>query len=157
MQPMPHEPNPSLHLVPLDEERLDALLRIEQSVYSNPWSRGNFLDAIKHNNWCYLLMHESTLVGYFVAMMGFQEVHLLNITVAKDHQGQGLGLYLLENVKTLSKAVQAQWIWLEVRVSNTRAIEVYQTFGFQRVGERKNYYPLRPGIREDAMIMSLRL
>jgi len=154
---MPHEPNPSLHLVPLDEERLDALLRIEQSVYSNPWSRGNFLDAIKHNNWCYLLMHESTLVGYFVAMMGFQEVHLLNITVAKDHQGQGLGLYLLENVKTLSKAVQAQWIWLEVRVSNTRAIEVYQTFGFQRVGERKNYYPLRPGIREDAMIMSLRL
>ena len=149
--------NSSLTLVPLAESHLDELLRMEQSIYSNPWSRGNFVDAIKHNNWCYLLMQESTLLGYFVAMMGFQEVHLLNITVSKDHQGQGFGLYLLESVKMLSKTVQAQWIWLEVRVSNARAIEVYKTFGFERVGERKNYYPLRPGIREDAMIMSLRL
>lgn len=144
-------------LVPLESSRLDELLLIEQSIYSNPWSRGNFLDAIKHGNWCFVLMHEATMLGYFVAMMGFQEVHLLNLTVSKDHQGQGHGLYLLESLKMRSTAAQAQWIWLEVRMSNERAIEVYKNFGFQRVGERKNYYPLRPGVREDAMIMSLRL
>jgi ribosomal-protein-alanine N-acetyltransferase len=154
---MQDPPLASLSLVPLHEDHLEQLLFIEQSTYSNPWSRGNFMDAIKHNNWCFILMQESAMLGYFVAMMGFQEVHLLNLTIAKDHQGQGLGLHLLNQLKTLSLAVQAQWIWLEVRVSNHRAIEVYKAFGFQRVGERKNYYPLRPGLREDAMIMSLRL
>jgi ribosomal-protein-alanine N-acetyltransferase len=102
-------------------------------------------------------MQKDQALGYFVAMKGFQEVHLLNITLAPTHQRQGWGHHLLEQVRLLSQTVQAQWIWLEVRVSNERAIQVYEHFGFRRVGERKNYYPLRTGKREDAIIMSLRL
>ena len=51
----------------------------------------------------------------------------------------------------------AQWLWLEVRASNTHAQQVYQHFGFKRVGERKDYYPLSSGRREDAVVMSLLL
>ena len=54
-----------------------------------------------------------------------------------------------------SRKRQAQWVWLEVRASNTRAQQLYQQVGFKRVGERKNYYPLKPGQREDAVVMSL--
>ena len=90
-------------------------------------------------------------------MKGHQEVHLLNLTVHKDYRAKGLGLLLLNVVLTRALQVQAQWIWLEVRVSNARAIAVYERFGFRVVGERKNYYPLSPGVREDAKIMSRRL
>jgi [ribosomal protein S18]-alanine N-acetyltransferase len=154
MREYPIEP---LHFVHLSELELDELLLIEQSVYSKPWTRGNFLDAIKNNNWCHLLINGTTLTGYFVAMMGFQEVHLLNFTVAKPFQNKGYGLHMLESLALMSKTVSAQWIWLEVRVSNERAFKVYEAFGFKKVGERKNYYPLSSHQREDAIIMSYRL
>ena len=146
-----------LQLIPLSESELDELLKIEQSVYAKPWTRGNYLDAMKSNNWGQLLMNGSTLTGYFVAMMGFQEVHLLNLTVANDFQHKGHGLHMLESLVLMSKTVGAQWIWLEVRVSNERAFSVYDKFGFKKVGERKNYYPLTSHQREDAIIMSYRL
>ena len=56
-----------------------------------------------------------------------------------------------------SRQRQAQWLWLEVRASNARAMAVYQRLGFKRVGTRKAYYPLSPGQREDAVVMSLLL
>jgi len=146
-----------LSIKPLQESELDALLDIEQTTYSNPWTRGNFTDALKHGNWCDLLWQDQTLLGYFVAMKGHQEVHLLNLTVHKDCRSQGLGLLLLNVLQGKSLQEKAQWIWLEVRVSNVRAIAVYERFGFRAVGERKNYYPLAPGVRENAMIMSFRL
>jgi ribosomal-protein-alanine N-acetyltransferase len=146
-----------LLIKPLRECDLDALLDIEQTTYAKPWTRGNFTDALKHDNWCELLWQGDALMGYFVAMKGHQEVHLLNITVHKDHRAQGLGLLLLNVVLARALQVQAQWIWLEVRVSNARAIAVYERFGFRVVGERKNYYPLSPGVREHAKIMSRRL
>jgi|GEM_PF-370781 ribosomal-protein-alanine N-acetyltransferase len=146
-----------LCIKPLLESELDTLLDIEQTTYSNPWTRGNFADALKHGNWCDLLWQDRRLLGYFVAMKGHQEVHLLNLTVHKDCRAQGLGLLLLNVLLNKSLAEKAQWIWLEVRVSNVRAIAVYERFGFRTVGERKNYYPLTPGVRENAMIMSMRL
>ena len=148
---------PGLSMRALVEPELDSLLAIEQTTYSNPWTRGNFTDALKHGNWCELLWQEESLLGYFVALKGHQEVHLLNITVHKDFRSRGLGLLLLNVVSTKSLQEKAQWIWLEVRVSNLRAIALYERFGFRAVGERKNYYPLAPGVRENAMIMSLRL
>ncbi len=154
---MPQSTHPPLHFVSLTPVELDELLKIEQSVYAKPWTRGNFLDAMKSNNWCHLLMSKDTLLGYFVAMMGFQEVHLLNLTVASAFQNKGFGLHMLESLVLMSKTVNAQWIWLEVRVSNERALKVYEKFGFRKVGERKNYYPLATNKREDAIIMSYRL
>jgi len=150
-------PIPPLHFEHLTHERLDELLKIEESVYPKPWTRGNFLDALKSENWCQLLMSDARLSGYFIAMMGFQEVHLLNLTVAPDFQNKGLGLHMLECLAMMSKTVNAQWIWLEVRVSNARALKIYERFGFRKVGERKNYYPLSTHKREDAIIMSYRL
>jgi [ribosomal protein S18]-alanine N-acetyltransferase len=51
----------------------------------------------------------------------------------------------------------AQWLWLEVRESNVRAMRIYEHHGYRRVGERKGYYPARHGHREDAVVMSLKL
>jgi ribosomal-protein-alanine N-acetyltransferase len=97
------------------------------------------------------------LLGYFVAMQGVDEVHLLNITVAPEYQGQGWSRLLLQALTLWSRGVGAEWLWLEVRVGNARAMHVYEAHGFRRVGLRKGYYPAGLGQREDAIVMSLRL
>jgi ribosomal-protein-alanine N-acetyltransferase len=142
---------------PLSEARLDAVMAIEQTAYAQPWSRGNFTDSLKAGYQAQLLLADDAILGYFIAMKGVDEVHLLNITVAPDHQGQGWGRVMLDALAIWSRGQGAQWLWLEVRVSNQRALQIYERHGYRRVGERKGYYPAGQGRREDAVVMSLRL
>ena len=155
---------PEVRFEPLLADRLDEVLRVEQRAYAHPWSRTNFLDALHSGYQAQMLVAPCdaagatpTLLGYFVAMKGVDEVHLLNITVAPEFQGQGWSRLLLEAMTIWARGVGAQWLWLEVRVGNTRAIKVYEAQGYRRVGLRKAYYPAGSGQREDAIVMSLRL
>ena len=145
------------HLEPMTPERLPAVLAVEQSVYSHPWTRGNFTDTLAAGHQALCLLGGDELIGYFVAMRGFEEVHLLNITVAPAHQRQGWALVLLDALVLWSRAQGAQWLWLEVRASNTRAQQIYLKRGFARVGLRKASFPAGHGLREDAVVMNLRL
>lgn len=142
---------------PMTEAWLDQVLPIEQQAYDHPWTHGNFSDSLRAGYEAQLLQAGGELLGYFVAMKGVDEVHLLNITVAPAHQGQGWGRTMLEALSIWSRGQGAQWLWLEVRVSNVRAQRVYELHGFRRVGERKNYYPAAGGTREHAIVMSLKL
>ncbi|MFN4359604.1 MAG: ribosomal protein S18-alanine N-acetyltransferase [Hylemonella sp.] len=144
-------------LEPLEAAWLDQLLAIEQRAYPHPWTRGNFLDALKSGYHARVLLAGDELLGYYVAMQGVDEVHLLNITVSPDYQQQGWGRILLDALALWARGLGAQWLWLEVRVSNTRALAIYEAHGYRRVGLRKNYYPAGHGRREDAVVMSLRL
>jgi ribosomal-protein-alanine N-acetyltransferase len=90
-------------------------------------------------------------------MQGVDEVHLLNITVDPEFQGQGLARVMLDALVLWARGQAAHWLWLEVRVGNQRAIKVYEAHGFRRVGVRKAYYPAGNGVREDAIVMSLPL
>ena len=148
---------PEVRLVPFTEALLDDVLRIENIAYSHPWTRGNFADSLKSGYQLLALMGGDTLIGYFAAMEGVEEVHLLNITVAPMFQGQGYGVLMLDALAVWARSRRAQWLWLEVRVSNVRAMQIYERYGYARVGERKNYYPADQGQREHAVVMSLKL
>jgi len=142
---------------PLAEQHLDAVLRIEQQAYAHPWLRANFTDSLRSGYQAQLLLAGETLLGYFVAMKGVDEVHLLNITVAPPYQRQGWARVMLDALAIWAKGQGALWLWLEVRAGNQRAMEVYEASGYRRVGERKSYYPAAQGQREDAVVMNLRL
>ena len=144
-------------LEPLTVAGLDMLMVVEQQVYAHPWSRGNFLDALSAGYESQLLLAGNTLLGYFVALKGVDEVHLLNLTVASKFQRQGWARVMLEALAVWSRGQGAQWLWLEVRLGNTRAIDVYEAHGFHRMGVRKGYYPAADQQREDAVVMSLKL
>ncbi len=145
---------PQLHWSPLRADDLDALLAVENQCYSHPWTRGNFIDSMAMGYAMPLLWVDDQLVGYFVAMQGVDEVHLLNITVNPKFQHQGWAKVLLDQLRTWAASVRAGTIWLEVRKSNERAQQVYLRFGFQSVGLRKRYYPVSHIEREDAVVMS---
>jgi ribosomal-protein-alanine N-acetyltransferase len=100
---------------------------------------------------------QGQLIAYFVAMKGVDEMHLLNITVAPVEQGKGFGRRMLDEVSNLSRLHGADRLWLEVRLSNQRARNLYLQYGFRHIGVRKGYYPALHGKREDANVMSLEL
>ena len=141
---------------PMTESRLDEVVAIERRAYAHPWTRGNFIDSLRSGYQAQLLCVGDAIVGYFVAMQGVDEVHLLNITVEPEYQGQGWGRVLLDALALWARSQRSQWLWLEVRRSNLRAQQVYTRYGYRRVGERRNYYPADQG-REDAIVMSLKL
>ena len=134
--------------------RLDALLDVEQRAHPHPWTRGNFIDTMASGYQIQLLMGDEQILGYFVGMLGVDEVQLLNLTVAPAFQRQGWAQVLLDALALWSRGQGAQWLWLEVRVSNQRARHIYEANGFRRVGERKRYYPSTTTEREDAVVMS---
>jgi len=133
------------------------VLAVEQSAYGHPWTRGNFVDSLRAGYQAQVLYGDATVLGYFVAMKGVDEVHLLNLTVAPAYQRQGWGRVMLDALAIWSRGQGAQWLWLEVRASNQRALRIYECHGYRRVGERRNYYPAAFGQREDAAVMSLKL
>jgi len=142
---------------PLTPERLDALLAIEEVSQSHPWTRGNFVDAQAAGYQIQLLTAGVQVLGYFVAMRGVEEVHLLNLTVAPMFRGQGWARLMLDALVIWSRRQGAAWLWLEVRLSNTRARQLYEAHGWRYVGRRKGYYPAPKGQREDALVMNLPL
>jgi [ribosomal protein S18]-alanine N-acetyltransferase len=141
----------------MTETRLAEVVAVEQRVYEHPWTHGNFVDSLWAGYHARLLVAGAELIGYYVAMKGVDEVHLLNITVAPEHQRQGWGRIMLDALAVWSRAEGAQWLWLEVRASNARAQRIYEQHGYHRVGERRHYYPAGRGRREDAVVMSLKL
>ncbi|MDB5953943.1 ribosomal protein S18-alanine N-acetyltransferase [Ramlibacter sp.] len=141
---------------PMTESRLDEVVGIERRAYGHPWTRGNFADSLRSGYQGQLLCAGDTILGYFVAMCGVDEVHLLNITVDPMYHRQGWGRIMLDALALWARGQGAQWLWLEVRTSNVRAQQIYLRYGYRRVGERKNYYPADQG-REDAIVMSYKL
>ena len=147
---------PRIHRRAMTARDGHAVQAIEASAYSFPWTRGNFIDSLAAGYHAEVLECDEVLVGYFVAMAGVDELHLLNVTVAPAHQGRGYGSLLLDVVNQLGVGLGLPRLLLEVRRSNERARALYQRRGFIAVGLRRGYYPAAQE-REDAVVMSLHL
>ena len=143
---------------PMRVDDLDEVQAIESDVYPHPWTRGNFLDSLYSGYESWTLRDDSDeLIGYLLMMLAVDEAHLLNITVRRDWQGQGVGRMLLDRVVALAVEKRMGSILLEVRPSNQRALAVYERYGFSVIGLRKAYYPAADNAREDAIVMRLPL
>ena len=144
--------------LPVHLHDLDTLMDIETAAYPYPWSRGNFIDSIVAG---YRLVKRvdarDRWLGYCVAMTGVDETHLLNLTVAPEHQHQGHARAMLDELVHWSRERAASRLWLEVRASNLRAQALYLRYGFREAGVRRGYYPAGPEGRENALVMSLDL
>ena len=137
--------------LPLGEENLDALAELAASLVDFPWTRGQFADSLAAGHAILGLCTEGRLIGFAVTMAVLDEVELLDIGVARPHQGQGLGKALLEQAIAAAVAKGAKRMLLEVRAGNAAAIGLYEALGFRQIGRRRDYYPAKRG-REDALI-----
>ena len=139
----------------MTEADLDAVLKIEYAAFSHPWTRGIFLDGLKSYE-IWLMFEGNQQVGHGVVQVIIDEAHLLNITVKPESQGRGLGLRLLEHLMSRAYQLNARECFLELRDSNRAAYRLYERFGFNEIGRRRDYYPVAGG-REDALVMACTL
>ena len=166
MSAVPRAESLSPLLLPLGVGQLDGVLSIETQAYEFPWTRGNFIDSLAAGYWARALYAsdvsahgapDGSIIGYIVAMPGVEEMHLLNVTVASACQGRGHARFMLDALYAHARQERARRLWLEVRVSNTRARMLYERLGYHLKGVRKGYYPAPRGQREDALVMGLEL
>jgi ribosomal-protein-alanine N-acetyltransferase len=99
-------------------------------------------------------MHDSKILGFVIFSPINPEAHILSISVRKKMQSKGIGTLLLQSMLEQCKAMNYKKILLEVRVSNTLAINFYEKFGFSKDAIRDNYYKDNS---EDALLMSLQI
>ncbi|THU01524.1 ribosomal-protein-alanine N-acetyltransferase [Lampropedia puyangensis] len=133
---------------------LEKVMVLEQASHSHPWSQGNFRDSLQTPGFYLpMLLKDQRLLGYLVAMAGFEEAHLLNITVDPLLRGKGFGQCLMQVLDVWAVQHGAQQIWLEVRQSNTNAQGLYRKMGYEQVAIRKDYYPLNAQQKEHAVVM----
>lgn len=141
---------------PMREEDLDIVTFNEKSAYSHPWAPGIFRDCLHTGYNCWVVEADGGIIGHGVVSVAVGETHILNVCIAPEWQGRGLGRSFLRHLLTLAREYGALMAFLEVRPSNGTAIKLYESLGFSEVGRRRAYYPANNG-REDAIVMALGL
>ena len=131
-----------------------AMYRIEDSVYEFPWTEGIFSDCINAGYLCLVYENAHELFAYGVMSFVDGECHILNLCVDSDYQGCGWGRNLLLRLLELARQRNCRIAFLEVRVSNKRAFNLYHNLGFNEIAVRKRYYPARAGRRENALVLA---
>ncbi len=128
---------------------LNAVLRLEQAIYPQPWSPGVFREELSLLNRHYVVIEdEGQLVGYGGLLLVAEDAHVTTIAIDPDSRRRRFGTRLMLALVEAAWAAGARHLTLEVRVSNEGARRLYQRFGFAPVGVRKDYYR-----DEDALVM----
>lgn len=141
---------------PMHREDLPTVLAVEAAAYEHPWTEGIFGDCMRVGYYCVVCEVDGDIVGHGIMSLGVGECHLLNICIHPDYQQQGLGTCMINYLLDVARWKKIKIAFLEVRVSNLGAHNLYTKLGFTEIGLRKNYYP---GFRdrEDALILTLEL
>jgi ribosomal-protein-alanine N-acetyltransferase len=156
MSAQPKTETISLSFQKLEEHHLRAVVAIESSVYAFPWTHGNFRDSLYSGYDCTGAWHGNELVGYSITMPALEEMHLLNLAVAKQWHGRGIGATILQHLIDRAGPTACEVIYLEVRPTNIAGLRLYERFGFRQLGLRRDYYPAVTG-REDALFLGLNI
>lgn len=140
-------------MAPTDVERVAA---IEAAAFTSPWKAETFLTLLERPGAELWVLEEAEggVLGYAVLWCILDQGELANIAIVDGHRGKGYGTYLLTRVIDVARDRGVESLYLEVRVSNTGAADLYRRFGFEQIGVRRNYYD---SPREDALLMVLRL
>ena len=139
-------------ITPMQRAHIAAVLEIERSTSLAPWSDRGFLESIEHHR-ARVYCDADHVCGFVIYRQTADQAELLNIAIAPGRQGTGCGSRLLRAMIYELRGTIRQ-LSLEVRVSNFRAIRLYQQLGFIQVGERRGYYPTADEhLREDALVM----
>jgi ribosomal-protein-alanine N-acetyltransferase len=142
----------NIELRTVDAGDLDSVDRIERESYPTPWSRSMFATELaKPSSLCLgAYLDGGELAGYLIVSRYVDAWHIMNIAVAPEFRRRGIAACLLQRLFDVTVDEAQRGYTLEVRVSNSDAIRLYERLGFTARGVRRGYYTDN---REDALIM----
>lgn len=121
---------------------IPAIAALERNCFQDPWTEREleteFSNPFCH---CYLVEERGQVCGYCCLFVLFETAEVHNIAVDIPYRGKGYARLLMETMHEKAKALGAEKCFLEVRESNAAAIRLYQSYGYEKYGERKRYYP----------------
>ena len=138
------------------ESDLKNILLIESQNKVALWSLKNFQESLTAKDYFKVMRFNDETVAFIIAKVMNHECEILNLGVEISMRKKKLASKLLNNLIDFSKVLNIKQIFLEVRVSNTAAVNLYDKFKFNEIGYRPNYYITENG-REDALIMGVDL
>lgn len=144
----------SVKIVPMTADHLEELEKLERICFSRPWSRKMLAEELENQCAAFLVAEDSVsgrVLGYAGLMVVADEGYITNVAVFPEYRRQGIAAQILQVFVQFAAANHLAFLTLEVRPSNAAAIALYQGFGFEEVGRRKNYYDLP---KEDALILT---
>ena len=144
----------SVKIVPMTADHLEELEKLERICFSRPWSRKMLAEELENQCAAFLVAGDSVsgrVLGYAGLMVVADEGYITNVAVFPEYRRQGIAAQILQVFVQFAEANRLAFLTLEVRPSNAAAIALYQGFGFEEVGRRKNYYDLP---KEDALILT---
>ncbi len=152
---------PNCHYKTLGLKHLPELMALERATFLVPWSASLMRESLQtahHKSLgMYLNTHDQP-IGYATYSLVLDEAEILSICIAPDYHRKGYGKQLLDRVIANIIQAKAHILFLEVRASNTSAIELYRQFGFEQIDLRRNYYRIPDSIEhEDALVFRLNL
>lgn len=140
-----------MEYVLMSHEHVEQVAKIEKDCFSMPWSE----NAIRHeldnplSLWI-VALEEGIVVGYVGSQSVLGEADMMNLAVDSDHRHSHIGQNLVTKLVDNLRANGVHCLTLEVRASNTAAIQLYNKLGFSQIGRRPNYYT---NPKEDALIL----
>lgn len=139
------------HIRPMGIEDIADVLAIEQVSFPDPWSEGMLADELnRHDRGWIVALADGGIVGYGGVMVTGAEAHLLDLAVAPDARGSGIGRRLVWELAGIAARMGALRMTLEVAESNERALALYRSCGFDIGGRRPGYYP---ATGDDALLL----
>ena len=135
------------------KEDVESVVQIEAEAHGkHHWAKSSFYDEMSNNLAKYYCAKTSNgeLVGYAGTWHIIDEGHITTIAVKKEYQRNHIGEAIMHKIIEDCYKDGVKYLTLEVRISNTPAIKLYEKYGFQSLGARKGYYQDN---NEDALIM----
>ena len=138
---------------PMQEGDLNQVVKIEEQLFSMPWTYEGFLGGMNQMGSIFLVakMGEK-VVGYLGMYCAFDEAEITNVGVDKKMWNQGIGQILMDAALKQARQEKIEHLILEVRKSNEQAIHLYKKMGFEKIGLRPDFYE-QP--REDGIVMKM--
>jgi ribosomal-protein-alanine N-acetyltransferase len=137
----------------LTADHLPDVLSIERMSFADPWSMTSFRNFIVLYRTSWVALVDGKVAGYIVTQWVLDEIHILNLAVAKHYRRMGIASHVLNFVFERAVGKRMKDVYLEVRESNEAARGLYKQYGFAELGVRKSYY--HDG--EDALVMHRRV
>lgn len=143
-----------VNIVPMNADHLEELEKLERICFSRPWSRKMLSEELENDCAAFLVAEEpetNRVLGYAGVLVMADEGYITNVAVFPEYRRQGIAAQIIKVFCDFATGNHLAFLTLEVRPTNTAAIELYRSFGFEEVGRRKNYYDLP---KEDALILT---
>ncbi len=137
----------------MTDEDVPEIVRQEKDIFSSPWSEESFRTILSEQSisLCLVGTVGGVLAAYAMCYVVPPELYIANIAVAREFRRLHIGTAVMRELLQRSEPRNCNTALLEVRASNAGAIRLYEQFGFEVAGVRKNYYENG----EDALMMNL--